>query len=368
MKIEKIEMHHVSIPLKHFFETSFGREDHGEHIIVKLSGDGLHGYGESAVSPDPSYCYETTETVWHVMKDFLIPAVLGREIDGIETLLKSMSKVRGHHFAKCGIEGAYWHLHSLKEGQPLHRIWGGTRTKIQSGVSIGIQDSVEELLERITGFLDQGYKRIKIKIKPGWDVVPVEAVRKKFGDIPLMVDANAAYTLNDSGILQSLDEFDLTMIEQPLHFADLTEHAVLQKQLKTPICLDESISGVRTANAALALGSCKIINIKPGRVGGYVAAREIHDICKIAAIPVWCGGMLEFGIGRALNLAICSLPNFIFPGDVSSSDRYFDEDIITPPVEFTDGELLLSEEPGFGFKPDDNLIEKYSTRSLLFKN
>ena len=365
MKIERIELHVVSIPLKHFFETSFGRVEREVHIIVKMYGEGLVGYGESAVMTDPSYSYETIETVWHIQKDFLIPALLHKDIEDIESFMRMVSTVRGHHFAKCGLEGAYWHLCALQKGEPLYKMWNGTRKTIQSGVSVGIQNSIDDLLSRIKQFLDEGYKRIKIKIKPGWDVDVVRAVRKQFGNIPLMVDANAAYTPDDISVFEALDEYHLMMIEQPLHFADLTDHAELQKKLKTPICLDESISGLRTAKAALALGSCRVINIKPGRVGGYYQAKKIHDLCHGANIPVWCGGMLEFGIGRAFNVSLCSLPNFLFPGDVSSSSRYFHEDIISPPIEFSHGELTIPDEPGFGFQPDDNLIKKYSQRSYI---
>lgn len=365
MKIERIELHLVSIPLKHFFETSFGREEREEHIIVKMYSEGLVGYGESAVMTNPSYNYETIETAWHVQKDFLIPALLHRDIEDIESFMHTVGAVRGHHFAKCGLESAYWHLYALQKSEPLYKMWGGTWKTIQSGVSIGIQDSIGDLLSRIEQFLNEGYKRIKIKIKPGWDVNVVKAVRDRFGDIPLMVDANAAYTPDDINIFESLDDYGLMMIEQPLHFADLTDHAELQKKLKTPVCLDESISGLRTAKAALALGSCRIINIKPGRVGGYSQAIKIHDLCRSANIPVWCGGMLEFGIGRAFNVSLCSLPNFLFPGDVSSSSRYFHQDIISPPIEFSHGELTIPDEPGFGFQPDDNLIKKYTQRSYV---
>lgn len=368
MKIERIDLLQVSIPLIHFFETSFARVDREDHIIIKIYSEGLTGYGESSVMTDPSYSYETTETVWHILKDFLLPAVVGKEINGADDLSNYIQGVRGHHFAKCGLEGGLWHLQSLREELPLYKIWGGTRNIIRSGVSIGIQDSIEELLDRVDGFLDEGYKRIKIKIKPGWDVEAVKAVRGRFDDIPLMVDANGAYSLEDVSIFKALDEFKLTMIEQPLHFADLVEHAELQNQISTPICLDESIGGFRSAQSALALESCRIINIKPGRVGGYLMARKIHDLCQKQNMPVWCGGMLEFGVGRAFNIALCSLPNFMFPGDVSSSSRYFHEDIVSPPIEFANGELEIPDVPGTGYKPDDTIIQKYTTRTFTLKS
>ncbi|MFC1553881.1 o-succinylbenzoate synthase [candidate division KSB1 bacterium] len=367
MKIEKIELRLVEIPLKHYFETSFGRSTSEKHIIVKLFSEGLAGYGESAVMEDPSYCYETVKTAWHIQKDFLLPAIHNKNIDTVEDFIKSISSVRGNHFAKSGVEAAFWHLLSQKAEEPLFKLWEGTRDRIQSGVSIGIQENINELLSKIDGFLREGYKRIKIKIKPGWDVQVLKEIRNEFDTIPLMVDANAAYSISDINILQEIDKYELMMIEQPLHFMDLTDHAELQSKIKTPICLDESISGLRTAMTAIKMKSCKIINIKPGRVGGYYFAKKIHDLCQENDIPVWCGGMLEFGIGRAFNIALCSLPNFIYPGDVSSSSRYFQEDIVTPHIEFENGELSIPQKSGFGYKPDDKMIEKYTESKYELK-
>lgn len=366
MKIEKVEMILVSIPLVHPFETSFGVETEETHIIVKLYSDGLIGYGETPVTPDPGYAYETIDTAWHIQSDFIVPAILNEDFESPADFDTYTRKIRGHNFAKHGFESALWHLFSLKNGLPLYKMLGGSRTTIQSGVSCGIEPSVEQLLERIDMFLGEGYKRIKIKIKPGWDVEPVRAIREKFGDIPLMVDANSAYTLNDIGIMQELDQFNLMMIEQPLRYDDLTDHAELQNRIKTAVCLDESISTVTMAEAAIALESCRIINIKPPRLGGLSKAKKVHDIAEKAGVGVWCGGMLEMGIGRAMNMAVCTLPNFVYPGDVSSSKKYFERDIITPPVLFENGEYRVTDEPGFGFTPDEKAIKEFSVESVEF--
>ncbi len=364
MKIEKIELFRVKIPLEHFFETSYGRVYHEEHIIVKMLSEGITGYGESAVETVPYYIHETTDSVLYIQKEFFVPAVLHNEFRSIEELNSTLNKIRGNNIAKCGFEGAFWHIYTQMHDIPLYKQWGGVRSTIQSGISIGIQDSIQDLLKRIESFLDEGYKRIKIKIKPGWDVDAVKAIRENIGDIPLMVDANSAYTLMDVDILKALDDYNLMMIEQPLHHEDLTEHAHLQQHLQTPICLDESIANVASAKAALALQSCKIINVKPARVGGYSNAIEIHNLCKDSGVGIWCGGMLEFGIGRAFNVALCSLENFIFPGDVSSSSRYYKEDLISPHIELEQGEFKIPDNPGIGFGIDEEVLSKYTIDSF----
>ena len=363
MKIERIELHTVSIPLLRPFTTSFGTIKKSVHIIVKMYSEGLTGFGEAALIGGPSYSYETLETARHIQKDYLIPALLGKNIPDIESFENHIDCVRGNNFAKYGLEGAFWHLLSIRHEKPLYKLLGGSRTTIPAGVGIGIEKSPEELLNQIEIFLNDGYKRIKLKIKPGWDVDIVKTVRKRFGDIPLMVDANAAYTLDDIDILRELDKYELLMIEQPFHHEDLTEHAELQSAIKTPVCLDESIDNIAAAKTAIALQSCKIINIKPGRVGGLNRAKLIHDLCEEENISVWCGGMLEFGIGRAMNVALCSLPNFTFPGDVSSGSRYFSQDIVSPPIEFINGVLELPDTAGLGFEPDDELIKNFTTSS-----
>ncbi len=368
MKIERIELHQVSIPLVRPFETSFGREEKEVHIIVEVYADGLVGFGESPVQLNPGYCYETVETALHVQSQFIAPALLNNRIDSISDFDKHIRLIRGHNMAKHGFECAIWHLLSQKENKPLFQLLGGTQEKIRSGVSVGIEKNIKTLLLIIEGFIAEGYKRIKIKIKPGWDLEPVKAIREQFGDIPLMVDANSAYTMADMPVLRKLDEFGLMMIEQPLNYEDLTDHAQLQRNLSTPICLDESISNIAMAKAAIELKSCKIINIKPARVGGLSKAIKIHDLCQENNIPVWCGGMLEMGIGRAFNIALSSLPNFTLPGDVSSSKRYFHQDIVSPEICFENGQLAVPVGPGFGYNPNKTVIKKFTQKSIVLKN
>ena len=349
MKIERVEHFYVRMQLKQFFETSFGRDEFSDKIIVAVYADGLVGWGEAPVDPHPFYSAETADTCWMIQRDFLIPMLLGSTVDHATEIPARLGRVRGHQMAKAGLEAAIWDLEAQMAGISLAKLLGGTRDKINSGVSIGIQDSVPELFEKIDGYRAEGYQRIKIKIKPGWDANVVEQVRARYPEILLMVDANSAYTLADAPMLKALDGFNLLMIEQPLAYDDILDHAELQKQLRTRICLDESIHTVGRAREALALGSCKIINIKPARVGGMTHAREIHTICHEHDIPVWCGGLLESGIGRAANVAIASLPNFTLPGDTSASDRYWHEDIVEPPFTLNaDGTMDVPSKPGLG--------------------
>lgn len=364
MKIERVELLRLNIPLVKPFETSFGRDEAEVHIIVKLYSNGLIGYGESPVPVYPGYCYETFDTAWNIQTKFLAPALIHKEINEISDFENHIKRIRGHNFAKHGFECAVWHLFSQIQQKPVHKMLGGTRKIIQSGVSVGIHKSIDDLLKTINGFLQEGYRRIKIKIKPGWDYEPIKAIRENFGDIPLMGDANSAYSLKDIELFKRLDKFNLMMIEQPLQYEDLTEHAVLQGKIKTSICLDESIANVATARAAIALKSCRIINIKPARVGGLVKAIQIHNLCQENGMPVWCGGMLEMGIGRAFNIALSTLPNFKLPGDVSSSKKYFHQDIVTPEILFKNGELRVSDEPGLGFLPDEDAIKKFSEKKF----
>jgi O-succinylbenzoate synthase len=367
LRIEQIQLRHIKLPLVHPFETSFGRETVRDIIIVKAWGEGLVGYGESASSAEPFYNYETTETCWHIQRDFLVPWVLGQDVTNAAELVRLFAPVRGHNMAKTGVEQAWWDLLAKAEGRPLSHLLGGTREKIESGVSIGIQDSVEHLLERIRSFLEQGYKRIKIKIKPGWDFDVVRTVRRAFPEVPLMLDANSAYTLTDADLFKALDDYDLTMIEQPLGHDDIYDHAKLQSQIETPICLDESITTPEHARWAIEMGSCRIINIKPARVGGLYQARRIHDICQQHDMPVWCGGLLESGIGRAHNVALCSLPNFRLPADLSASSRYYAQDIVVPQWELNpDGTMTVPTKPGIGVEVDEELLETFTVRKQTF--
>jgi O-succinylbenzoate synthase len=368
VRIEQIEVRHVELSLIHPFETSFGREEVRQTIIVAVRSEGLVGWGEAATSAGPWYEYETVETCWHVLCEFLGPQVLGRNVVAPADVGPLMSAVRGHNIAKMGLESAIWDLLGQAQSRSISQLLGGTRAQVQVGVSIGIQDSVPALLEWIDAFRGQGYRRIKIKIRPGWDVEVVGRVRERFPEVPLMADANSAYTLADAATLVALDGFDLMMIEQPLAYDDLVDHAELQGRLHTPICLDESVPSLAAVRAALALGSGRIVNIKPGRVGGLAAAAAIHDLCQARGVPVWCGGMLETGIGRAHNVALASLPGFILPGDISASARYFHQDIVDPPFELnSDGTMSVPTGPGIGVRVIPERVEAATRRCAILK-
>ena len=365
MRIEQIELRYVQMPLVHPFETSFGRDDVRDTIIVAARGDGLTGWGEAATSAGPWYEYETVETCWHVLSQFLGPALIGQEVSTPEDAARMMVPVRGHGLAKMGLEAAVWDLLARAQGISVAGLLGGTQTQVPVGVSIGVQASVPVLLERIESFWERGYSRIKIKIRPGWDVDIVRQIRARFPEVPLMVDANSAYSLSDAGHLGVLDEFDLMMIEQPLAHDDLVDHAELQRRMSTPICLDESVPSLAAARSALALGSGRIINIKPGRVGGLTVASAIHDLCRSQQIAVWCGGMLETGIGRAHNVALASLPGFVLPGDISGSARYFHEDIVDPPFEVNDdGTMDVPSGVGIGVEVLEDRLQAATQRQL----
>jgi len=367
MKVNRVELFHIRMPLVHYFETSFEKTNARDCIIVKIFGTNEVGYGEVVVSSTPFYSYETVETAWHVLKEFIIPIILNHKLKTIEELAERLAPIRGHNMAKAGVEEALFDIFAKLQDIPMSKAIGGTRERIEVGVSIGIQDSVKHLIGRIEHFLAQGYRRIKVKIKPGWDIDVVKQIRKTFRSIPLMVDANCAYTLEDMDIFKSLDDFDLMMIEQPLAYDDMVDHAELQKEIRTPVCLDESINSFAAARTAIELGSCKIINIKAGRVGGLLNAKKVHDLCRENDIPVWCGGMLETGIGRAHNIALASLPNFVLPGDISDSRRYYEEDIIKPPIEVQkDGTIEVSKEVGLGFSVLDEMINKFCLRKESF--
>ena len=348
--IDRIELRLLRLPLVRFFETSFGRVHEREFLVVTVDGDGASGVGECVADANPFYSAETTRTAWHIITDFLAPLVLGRSFDHPRDIFAALAVVRGHQMAKAAIEMAAWDLAARQRGVSLSALLGGEdRASIDSGVSIGIQDSLDELVERVAIERAAGYRRVKIKIKPGWDVQAVERVRAEFGDIPLMVDANAAYTLADAPRLAELDRFDLTMIEQPLDYDDIRDHARLQRDLGTAICLDESISSVRAAAEAIELGACRVINIKPGRVGGHAEARRLHDLAAAHGVPVWHGGMLESGIGRAHNIHLSTLPNFSLPGDIAASRRYYAPDLIDPEIEVrADGTIAVPDGPGIG--------------------
>jgi o-succinylbenzoate synthase len=339
----------VRLPLKRPFETSFGTTTHKEFLLLSVSADGVTGYGECVADEDPYYLPETSQTVRHILRDFLVPLAFGLEIGHPRELLGAFARVRGHEMAKAALEMAVWELHARREGAPLYRVLGGRGGTIPTGVSIGLQASTAVLMERVVEEVAAGYRRVKIKIKPGHDRELVEAVRARFPDLPLMVDANSAYRLADAPLFREMDRHALTMIEQPLAWDDMVDHAALQRQLRTPVCLDESIHSGEDARRALALGACRVINIKAGRVGGFTGSLAVHDVCRAASVPVWCGGMLESGIGRLANVHLQTLPGFTLPGDTSASARYFEEDLVDPPVVVSSaGTIDVPERPGIG--------------------
>jgi O-succinylbenzoate synthase len=363
MKIEAITLREIHMPLVHFFETSFGRTYSRRILLLTVHAEGIDGWGECVAGEDPFYSSEWIESAWPTLTQYLIPSLLGKRIESARDCPALFAKVRGHRMAKAALENALWDAEALQKQQPLWRLLGGTRREIACGVSIGIQDSIEQLLEKIQIELAAGYRRIKVKVKHGWDVNVLEKIRSRWSDIILSCDANSAYTLGEVEHLRKFDQFHLLMIEQPLWNDDIYYHARLQKELRTSICLDESIVNARSAACAVETGACRIINIKVGRVGGFSEALKIHDVCAAQKIPVWCGGMLETGIGRAHNIALSTKENFSLPGDVSASKRYWKEDIIDPEVEVSPkGMIAISDRPGTGYRVKADLIEKLTVR------
>lgn len=368
MKIDRIEIREIRLPLVHFFETSFGRTTTRRIVLVRVEADGLTGWGEVTCGEDPFYSHETPETAWHILRSYLVPWTIHQEFASASEVAPRFARIRGHNMAKAGLENALWDIQAQREGVSLSRFVGGTLEEIPCGVSIGIQDSVDALLDKIERELAAGYQRIKVKVKPGWDLEVLERIRAEFPRIALMADANSAYRLEDRLHLKEFDRFFLMMVEQPLGWDDLLDHARLQREISTPICLDESIRGPDDARKAIEIGACKIINVKLGRVSGFTAARALHEVCRGRNVPVWCGGMLESGIGRAHNIALSSLPGFTLPGDVSASRRYWTEDIIDPEVEVTPrGTIRIPTAPGLGFAPNLDRIERATARKESFE-
>jgi O-succinylbenzoate synthase len=367
LKINRIELIEINLPLVHFFETSFGRTYERRIILVRVEdADGAEGWGEVTCGERPGYSDEWTDSAWVTAEKILAPMVIGKEVESAAGVWDLMKWARGHRMAKSGIETACWDLEAKKLGVPLWRHLGGVNQVIECGVSIGIQDSVEQLLEKIRIELEAGYKRIKIKISPSWDYDVIKAVRKELGSILLMGDANSAYTLADTEKLKSLDEFNLMMLEQPLPYDDIVDHAKLQSQIKTPICLDEPIKSPEDARKAIELKSGKIINLKNGRVGGHTQSKLTEQICRGSGMAVWCGGMLESGIGRAHNIAISTLAGYTMPGDVSASKRYWKEDVIEPAIEVSaEGTITAPEGPGIGFEVRKDRIAKVEARRTV---
>src|SRR5271157_830311 len=369
MKIEAITLHEIQMPLVHFFETSFGRTYSRRILLATVHCDGVEGWGECVAGEDPFYSSEWIESAWPTMTKYLVPALLGKNIESGREVPALLARVREHRMAKAALENALWDAEAQEKGIPLWKLLGGAQREIACGVSIGIQDSHQQLLQKIETELAAGYQRIKVKVKPGWDVEVLEKIRARWPGILLSCDANSAYTLADSAHLKGFDRFKLLMIEQPLWSDDFYFHACLQKRLQTALCLDEAIRSARDAEAALEMDACRIVNIKVGRIGGFSEAIAVHDVAQRFGIPVWCGGMLESGVGRSHNVALSTLPNFTLPGDVSASKRYWKEDIIEPEVEVSpQGTIAVSNKPGRGYELRKDLIEKLTVREEVLKS
>ena len=366
MRIDQIKLRRIRMPLVHFFETSFGRTYDREIIIVEVLSEGLSGWGEVTCGERPFYNEEWTGAAWMILRDYAAPRILDHEFPSAADVGARTAHIRGHLMARGGLEAAIWDLQARRNGRPLYReIGGGARKEIPCGVSIGIQDSVEQLIEKIAAELAAGYQRIKMKIKPGWDIDVLSKVRGRFPGTKLMGDANSAYTLADADRLKCLDEFYLMMLEQPLAHDEIIDHAELQRRLETPICLDECIRSAHHAAQAIRMGAARIINIKLGRVGGFTEAKKVHDVAQAAGVPVWCGGMLESGIGRAHNVALATLPNFVLPGDVSASKRYWKRDIVTPIETTPQGTIVVSESVGFGYEIDFEFLKSVTVEEAV---
>lgn len=363
MRIETITLRELKMRLKAPFETSSEITWDRRVLLLEVRSDGFRGWGEITAAEDPFYNAETTDTAWHITKDFIVPCLIGKQISSASEIPALLSTIRGHEMAKAGVENALWDIEAQQKNLPLSKLLGGNRQEIACGVSIGIQPSIRELLPKIERELQAGYQRIKLKIKPGKDLEVISAVRREFPKITLTVDANSAYQLEDLALLKQFDQYELLMIEQPLAWDDIYQHCLLQAELRTSICLDECIHSPYHAEAAIKLGACRIINVKLGRVGGHTRAKQVHDVCRQNSIPVWCGGMLESGVGRAHNIAMSALPGFVLPGDVSASQRYWDEDIIEPEVEVgRAGTIRVPDKPGLGYRIRTDKVNSLTVR------
>jgi O-succinylbenzoate synthase len=368
MRIEQIELHHVALPLIHPFETSFGREASVEHLLVAVTAGGVTGWGECVADAGPWYSSETVTTAWHIISDFLAPALFAADLAAPSDVVHCFRRVRGHPMARAALENAVWDLFGQQQGVSLAAMLGATRNNVAVGVSIGMEPTVAAVVEQVEGYVADGYRRVKLKIKPGFDLALVQAVRARWPDLLLQVDANSAYTLADAATFRELDQFGLLLIEQPLGYDDIADHAKLQAQLQTPLCLDESIHSLAHARWAVELNACKVINIKVGRVGGLSEAIAIHDLCAENNVPVWCGGMLETNVGRAVNVALAGLPNFSLPGDISASTRYYRRDLATPNFTLNaDSTLSVPTGPGIGVRVDREALALVQRRALCLR-
>jgi len=368
MKIERAVLRELPMRLRQRFEISSGATEVRRIVLLTVYGDGVEGWGECVAGESPSYAYETTDTAWHVLTDFILPAVVGRDFEDPEAVLDPVAWIRGHNMAKAAVEMAAWDLFAKAAGTSLSAALGGTHAAVSVGVSVGLQPSDDALVDEVARYQADGYARVKVKIKPGRDVEMLQAVRTAFPDLLIMADANSAYTLRDADRLRELDALDLMMIEQPLAYDDFLHHARLQGMIDTPVCLDESICNEGDLELALDLASCRIVNIKPGRVGGLGVSRRLHDTMRAHGLPVWCGGMLESGVGRAHNLALASLPGFTLPGDISASRRYWEADIVNPEFEVRpDGRMVVPRGPGIGVEVDLDRVEALTVRRAEFR-
>jgi O-succinylbenzoate synthase len=368
MKLHLVELRRARLPLVTPFRTALGTERTREVLLVRVESDAGEGWGECVASPDPSYSSEYLDSAWLTLERYLVPVLLEAKDLEAAAVQPLLSRSKGHRMAKAALEMAILDAQLRSTGESLKTFLGGVTDSVTAGVAVGITSSTEELIESVRQYIDAGYRRVKLKIEPGWDLQPVQAVRDRFGNgLMLQVDANGTYRRSDFDYLAQLDQFSLLLIEQPLDEEDLVGHAQLARRIATPVCLDESIVSANGAAAAIALGACSIVNIKPGRVGGLLEARSVHDLCVSSAVPVWCGGMLETGIGRAANLALASLPGFTLPGDISASDRYFSEDI-TPPFVLDDGRIAVPTGAGLGVEVLLPVLDRLTTKIETIKN
>lgn len=367
MRIEEVILRHIDMPFRSPFKTSRWVQRSKEAVIVEVRAGGLSGWGECVALSFPDYCYECTATNWLLLKQFIVPAVLGMHFESVDGVNARIADVTGHNMARAGLECAIWDLLGQRDGKSLQQMLGGAGNRVAVGVSVGIHDTPAQLLETVERYLAQGYRRIKVKIKPGHDVDDIALVRRQHPDLLLQVDGNSVYRLADAAHLRRLDEFGLLLIEQPLNDDDIIDHSRLQPQLHTAVCLDESILSLRHARWAKELGACRIINIKPGRVGGIAEAKRVHDFCRENDMPVWMGGMYETGIGRAANVAVASLPGFTLPGDISASEKYFFEDIIEEPFRLRpDSTLSVPQGAGLGVKVDHAVLDRVTLHTERF--
>lgn len=366
MIISHVILYHLCMPLVAHFETSFGRIHTRDCILLEVHADGLVGFGECAADRDPGYAYETVGTAWYILSQFILPATLGKDIQQPGDMHLFTENIRGHRMAKAGLEMALWDVFGKKEDRSLRDLFGGVRDRVEVGVSVGIQDSPQDLVDVVESYLESGYGRVKIKIKPNRDVLDTQTVRSTFPDLRLQVDANSAYTIETAQVLEPLDDLNLLLVEQPFAEDDMWDHRALQKRFKTPLCLDESILSLRHARQALEMEACRVINIKPGRVGGLSEAIAIHDLCRSVSVPVWCGGMLETGVGRAANLALATLPGFTLPGDISATDRYYTRDITNEIFTLNpDSTITVPSAPGLGVTLNQEAVDQFTQKQLL---